>query len=390
MDFNRKIFGEPDQDERHHFFALSADMLCIVGFDGYFKYLNQSWVQAFGVTMEKLMSMPFVNLVHPDDQASTIAAAALLSNGGEIVSFRNRYRCIDGTYRLLEWKGTVVHEQHLIYAVGRDVTESVRLETEQRAMRERLEHLLHSSRVILYSSKTSGGIEVTFVSSNVTAQLGYEPRELLEDPGFWADRIHPDDSQRVLTEVKDLFTHERHACEYRFRHKDGTYRWVHDDCRLVKDANGHAVEVVGSWQDITERKQAELTIQQQATALSRLSTPLIPISKEVIVMPLVGLVDSARTAQVMDVLLEGIVKSGARVAILDVTGVGMLDIALAEALLRTAKAVRLLGAQFVITGMRPDVAQTVVRLGIDLGPTKTCGTLQAGILYAIEGRPSRR
>ena len=145
-------------------------------------------------------------------------------------------------------------------------------------------------------------------------------------------------------------------------------------------------------ENITSRKQTEEmlrqtiaqeeTIRAQQAALAELSTPLIPLSDQVMVMPLVGAVDSQRAQQVLTALLEGIASSGAQVAILDITGVAVVDTQVANALIRAAQAVKLLGAQVVLTGIRPEVAQTLVGLGADLGGIITRSNLQSGIVYA--------
>jgi rsbT co-antagonist protein RsbR len=146
-------------------------------------------------------------------------------------------------------------------------------------------------------------------------------------------------------------------------------------------------------ENITERKRAEEAIRQriaheetiraQQAALAELSTPLIPISDQVMVMPLIGAVDSRRAQQVIETLLEGIARSSARIVILDITGVPVVDTQVANGLLRAAQAVKLLGAQVLLTGIRPEVAQTLVGLGADLSGIVTRGSLQTGIAYAI-------
>jgi rsbT co-antagonist protein RsbR len=99
-------------------------------------------------------------------------------------------------------------------------------------------------------------------------------------------------------------------------------------------------------------------------------------------MPLVGAIDSRRVQQIMDTLLTGVADYGATKVILDITGVPIVDTQVANALLRAARAVTLLGAQTVLTGVRPEVAQTLVGLGVDLSGIVTLGTLQDGIAYA--------
>lgn len=137
-------------------------------------------------------------------------------------------------------------------------------------------------------------------------------------------------------------------------------------------------EEVAAYRDTRERLQQEI-IQMQAATLREVSTPIIPITDEVLVMPLIGTIDAQRAQQVIEALLEGIAARQADVAILDITGVAVVDTLVANGLIRAAKAAQLLGARVVLTGMRPEVAQTLVGLDVDLSSIATYGSLQAGI-----------
>lgn len=128
----------------------------------------------------------------------------------------------------------------------------------------------------------------------------------------------------------------------------------------------------------------EEIIQAQEAALRELSAPLLPVHEQVLVLPLVGSVDAARVDRVLETLLAGIVERRARVAILDVTGVRQMDAGVASALARVARAVELLGAEVVITGISPVVAQTLVEIGADLEAIDTCANLQAGMTRAMQ------
>ena len=118
-------FIERRQAEEHldRFFSLSLDLLCIAGFDGYFKRLNPAWSQVLGYTTAELLASPFLDFVHPDDRDATAAEVAGLSGGVMMLSFENRYRCKDGAYRWLQWTATPLVEQEVIYAAARDITE---------------------------------------------------------------------------------------------------------------------------------------------------------------------------------------------------------------------------------------------------------------------------
>ncbi len=143
--------------------------------------------------------------------------------------------------------------------------------------------------------------------------------------------------------------------------------------------------------DISDQKQAEAERQQlheeiirtQQQALIELSTPLIPIADTVVLLPLVGSVDTARAQQFMETLLEGVHINKSQIAIVDVTGVPVMDTQVAGLLIRAANSVQLLGARVIITGIRPELAQTLVTLGIDFRSIMTHSSLQQGINYAI-------
>jgi anti-anti-sigma regulatory factor len=117
--------------------------------------------------------------------------------------------------------------------------------------------------------------------------------------------------------------------------------------------------------------------------LASASVPLIPISDEIVVMPLVGVVDSQRAQQVMSTLMAGIVHHRAQVAILGITGVSMVDSQVASTLIQAARAASLLGARVVTTGIGPEAARALIEIGADLGELVTRGTLQSGIAYAM-------
>ena len=150
--------------------------------------------------------------------------------------------------------------QHQIEALKQ--TESALLSTHTR-----LQHLLSSSPAVIYIRKSSGDGGITFVSDNVTAKLGYQPQELLDNPKFWAEHIHPDDAKQLFAIAPYLFQHKYHVLEYRFLHKNGTYHWMRDEMRLVYNQAGNLQEIVGAWYDITENKRAQEQVKKQAALL---------------------------------------------------------------------------------------------------------------------------
>src|ERR1700694_2601334 len=96
------------QQERNRFFAVSRDMLCTLGFDGYYKDLNPAWEKTLGYTVAELLAKPFIEFVHPDDRDITLGVAEKIATGTPLVAFENRYRCKDGSYRFFLWSATSV------------------------------------------------------------------------------------------------------------------------------------------------------------------------------------------------------------------------------------------------------------------------------------------
>ena len=127
----------------------------------------------------------------------------------------------------------------------------------------------------------------------------------------------------------------------------------------------------------------EEIIQAQELTLAELTTPLLSISDQAVVMPLIGAMDSRRVQEIIVTLLEGVARQRSQVAILDITGVAVVDTQVANALVQAAQAVQLLGAQVIITGIRPEIAQTLVNLGVNLRNIVTLNSLQNGISYAL-------
>lgn len=114
--------------------------------------------------------------------------------------------------------------------------------------------LVNASPAVLYSCKVSEDYGTIAVTDNVRAVLGYGPEEFIGDPGFWAVRIHPEDSARVFADMPRLFRNGEQIIEYRLRHANGRYVWMRDHMKLNFDEDGHPVRILGCWLDITSEK----------------------------------------------------------------------------------------------------------------------------------------
>jgi PAS domain S-box-containing protein len=219
-----------------------------------------------------------------------------------------------------------------------------------------------------YGDRSIGMSITDFAAPDQEVAIQQAVRPALEATGHWHGRIS-------------------------FRRPNGTLWQAQASIFLVMGLDGAPIGQALIMRDATdqirneqERNQLqEQVIAAQQAALRELSTPIIPLTDDLLVMPLIGTVDSNRAQQVIETLLEGVATTRATTVILDITGVLIVDTQVANALLRAAQAVKLLGARVVLTGIRPDVAQTLVGLGLDLSGITTRGTLQSGIAVALAG-----
>lgn len=130
------------------FFALSIDMLCILGFDGRFRRLSPSWERTLGYSVDELTSRHFIEFVHPDDRERTLNQNQHVRGGGQALEFENRYLCKDGSFRWFRWNATRDVEQQVIYSVARDITASKQAEAERERLVGELQVALAEVKVL--------------------------------------------------------------------------------------------------------------------------------------------------------------------------------------------------------------------------------------------------
>jgi PAS domain S-box-containing protein len=151
---------------------------------------------------------------------------------------------------------TAVLDQ-MIKALQREVADRRLAQQSLLEARDEMQYLLAESPAVIYSAMPSGDYTTRFVSANVAKLLGFAPHAFLENDEFWRQHVHPDDLPAVLAQFPALLDEGNLACEYRFLHHNGTYRWMRDEMRLVRDAAGQPQDILGCWLDITDRKLAE-------------------------------------------------------------------------------------------------------------------------------------
>jgi len=156
----------------------------------------------------------------------------------------------------------------------------------------------------------------------------------------------------------------------------------HSDTRLlntVLDIYEPAANAIAITVAVGFVRERERIIRQQQEAIRELSTPVLQVRERLLILPIIGLIDSLRARQLTEQLLHGIRTNRAKVVVIDITGVAAMDATVANHLVLTVESARLLGAKAIVTGLSPEIAQTLVNIGVDLGKMNTAGDLQGGI-----------
>ncbi len=157
------------------------------------------------------------------------------------------------------------------------------------------------------------------------------------------------------------------------------YRQDFDKLSRVLDAYEPAANRIGTTVAVSFVQERERIIREQQEAIRELSTPVLPVRERLLILPIIGMVDPLRARQLTEQLLRGIRTNRARVVVMDITGVPAMDATVANHLVQTVEASRLLGAVVIVTGLSPELAQTLVNIGVDLSKMNTVGDLQGGI-----------
>jgi rsbT co-antagonist protein RsbR len=231
----------------------------------------------------------------------------------------------------------------------------------------------------------------TFVNKSFCELTGLSAADYLGktdfdfSPANLAEKYRADDRE-VLERGQVFETDEEHQAA------DAARSYIHTIKSPVRDADGEVNGILAIFWDVTEQvmedkereKIQQEIIESQKSAIKELSTPVIPIMDRIIVMPMVGSIDSIRASSITRSLLAGIGEHRAKVVILDVTGVSLMDTGIVNHLNKTIQAARLKGAQTIVTGISDAVAESIVDLGIDWSGITTLSDLQTGLLVALE------
>lgn len=257
--------SKKDTEELEMFFSVNPDLLCIADLDGNFIKTNQAWTRILGYSCEFLNQIKFLELIHPDDITSTLEAVSQLGKGNEVFGFINRYLAKNGSYHILEW--LAYPKGKLIYAAARDITER-KLAVESLAKEQyRLSNIIEGTHVGTWEWNVQTG--ETIFNERWANIIGYTLEEISPvSIETWMKFAHPDDLKKSgeLLEKHFLGELEYYEFESRIRHKNGEWVWVLDRGKVSSwTDDGKPMMMMGTHQDITEKKKTEESIIKNET-----------------------------------------------------------------------------------------------------------------------------
>jgi two-component system cell cycle sensor histidine kinase/response regulator CckA len=226
--------------------------------EGRYLFVNEALEKVFNNTREDWLGKTMVALWPPEVVEKFKAQDRLILKTGKPLRALDTLRHPDGLHHWTYYVFPIIDQEGKTVMIGTNAVDV----TEQLETKVRLEHLLASGPAAIYTFGAEGNFAPTSISDNVKGLVGWEPRHFLENPRFWIKHVHPEDRRRVLKRLEFPWPEDHQTCEYRFLAKDGAYRWMHDECKLVLDEAGNSVEIAGAWMDITKAKQTEAALRE--------------------------------------------------------------------------------------------------------------------------------
>ncbi|MDM8520428.1 PAS domain-containing protein [Anaerolineales bacterium HSG6] len=350
--------------------------------------INPTFQTMTGITPEMVIGKRVLEAL-PGTKQYWIDIYGKVALTGEPIRFENYAEALDKHFEVFAF----CPKKGRFATIFIDITERKNAVQELRKSEKLLSDMATNIPGAVYQFKldTEGQQSLPYVSDGWLDLFGISPEEAQQNSESTFAIIHPDDLPQVAETITiSAQTLEPWAHQYRIV-LDGKTKWILGHSMPEKQEDG-AVLWNGVLIDITPQKEAETKHEQlqqdiikaQQYAIQELSVPIIPVMDQIIIMPLIGSIDSMRASDLMRALLAGISEYRAKVVILDITGVAIVDTGVAAHLDKTIQAARLKGARTIVTGISDAVAETIIDLGIDWSKIETVRDLQTGLMVALQ------
>ncbi len=269
--------------EANIFFELSQELFTIAGFDGYFRQLNPEWTNVLGYSIEELKSRPYMEFVHPEDRAVTLAQAEKLTQGRHVHFFENRYIAKDGSSKWLLWSATSDLDKGVVYAVAHDVTRRRQTEAQLEDVSARINNVARHLPGVIYQfvrKSVDGSYHFPYISESCRALLGYERHEIEADSNLAFIDMHPDDKLTIGEAIeKSAQTMSVFKFEFRVLSGSNPLKWLRATS-TPEAMEGGDVLWNGLLMDITDLKTAEDKVKQLNDDLAQRVSILAAVNQE--------------------------------------------------------------------------------------------------------------
>jgi rsbT co-antagonist protein RsbR len=363
----------PPPDPSDVFLTNSPEILFAAPPDGASLRPSRGLMEALGVPAAT-SSLELTSLLHPDSLSVWRSAWSQITGGSDTARTEAHLRHADGSYRAFSVTLWTSPGAPTVYGSLKPASE-VSIEVKLQILQAIIENLPITVWAIdergIFTYHAGKGLESVNVAPG--SLLGLNVYDMYTDPARRANLATVFGGERSYLVVEDVGAIWEN--------------W----CLPLRDAVGKVVGAAGVGVNITDSKRIEQElrakldlIQKQQQVIRSLATPIIRVWDDVLTMPMVGMVDSMRAADIMESLLQEVMSTRARFAIIDVTGVEAMDTATASHILKLMRALKLLGAEGILTGIQPGIAQTIVGLGVELTGIKTLGSLRDALKYCMD------
>ncbi|MGB3267157.1 MAG: PAS domain S-box protein, partial [Microcoleus sp.] len=251
---NDRQSGKSDEGDR--FFSLSPDMLCVIGFDGYFKRINPAAEKILGYSPAEMVGQLFIEFVHPDDRQATIKEAESIAAGNSSVGFENRWLCQNGSYKWIAWTVSPVCEEELMYAIGRDVTDRKQAQESIEQSNSILRSVIESTPDIIFVKDIQGryaivnSVAADWLQTSADAMLGRDDTNLFP----------PEIAQEIIEGDRKTIASGENVSYEELVPKNGEVRALLTAKSPWRDSEGNIIGVIGISRDITDRKEIEAAL----------------------------------------------------------------------------------------------------------------------------------
>lgn len=369
---------EQRADQRHFFTMLQAtpDFVAITGLDGEVLYINPSGLDLIGRTGQGAEALRRRELI----------PASIRAHAAQIRDAVVREGSWSGESALEDANGTLIPVSQVTALIRDEDGNPAALGTIARDLRARKRDEAHVRKLRTLMSSTSDLIALLTLDGDVTymnpAGLTMLGRRASGGPAMrFTDFLRDEGSRSFQGSIRPTVMRDGlWAGEVSLSRESGASIPISMVVILIKNETGDAEAIGVIARDLTENKAMEAALKQ---AIRAMSTPIIQVWEGVLALPVIGVVDAQRAAQMMESLLEAIVRTRCHVAILDLTGVDVVDTATVNHLFQMVSAASLLGSACLVSGISPQVAQTVASLGVDLTTLRAFGTLQEALRVAM-------